>query len=198
MKAQAVTKFLDEYEINSHTIAILPEYALENTLVSRVLEMNNEFYVAQKPTDIVKKSCTYFGSSFKGRTEGTKALIGVTHKSPIAISASKNLFFFPTTSATRKECAWISHVHVKHCVYTPKQYTRVTFINSQCIELDLSLGSFENQLFRTGQLRAAFHDRQSAPLLREFNMVKEDELGDYLKRKKKASSTFEEEDEGEK
>jgi competence protein ComK len=195
---KSVTKFLSEYEINSHTMAILPEYAVENTLISRVLETKNEFYVAQKPTDIVKKSCTYFGSSFKGRAEGTKALIGVTHKSPIAISASKNLFFFPTTSSTRKECAWISHVHVKYCAYTPKQYTRVTFINNAYIELDLSLGSFENQLFRTGQLRSAFHDRQSAPIRREFNMVKEDELLDYLKGKKKAVSFVEEEDEGEK
>jgi competence protein ComK len=189
---KSAAKFLTEYEINSHTMAILPAYAAKNTLVSRVLEMNNEFFVAQKPTDIVKKSCSYFGSSFRGRVEGTKALIGVTHKSPIAISASKNLFFFPTASSTRKECVWISHLHIKECKSTKNQFTRVTFINNTYIELDISIGSFENQVFRTGQLRSAFHDHYSAPIRHDFSMIKEDELADYLKRKKKSHPFIEE------
>ena len=58
--------------------------------------------------NIIENSCEYFGSSYLGRHEGTKKLIGITHKAPIIIEESKNLIYFPTTSPRLTDCVWIA------------------------------------------------------------------------------------------
>lgn len=87
------TNYLMEYEINPDTMAVLPIEIGKNTC-SRVLEVEGEYVVAMKPTEIVDRSCRYFGSSLKGRQEGTREIMGVTHKAPIIVEASNKIFYF--------------------------------------------------------------------------------------------------------
>ena len=61
--------------------------------------------------NIIENSCEYFGSSYLGRHEGTKKLIGITHKAPIIIEESKNLIYFPTTSPRLTDCVWIKYIN---------------------------------------------------------------------------------------
>ncbi len=142
---------LTEYEISSYTMAVLPEVT-ENGLYSRVMEMDTDFLVKMKPIDIIEKSCRFFGSSLKGRREGTKEIMGITHKAPIVIDPTNYIYFFPTLSPNRPQCAWISHSFVQNIQSCEYDDTILVFSNQKSIQLPVSKGSLENQLYRTAQL----------------------------------------------
>lgn len=149
---------IEEYEISPYTMFIKPlEYG--SKLYSQIYEMEDEFTSPFKPMDIIKKSCEYFSSSYEGRKDGTKQLIGITHKVPIAIDPSNFIYFFPTTSPNRSECIWVSHEHVLKYQRVASNQTEVTFQNKQSYIFPISYSSFENQLLRTALLRTKLMQR---------------------------------------
>ena len=101
------------YEINCDTLALVPVSESE----TKIIERNNIFVVNDSVMNIIENSCEYFGSSYNGRHEGTKKLIGITHKAPIIIEESKNLIYFPTTSPRLYDCIWIGLNHIKSRMY---------------------------------------------------------------------------------
>jgi len=146
-----------EYEANPYTMAFLP-LKVESKLHSIVIETEREMIVPVKPMDLVNRSCQYFGSSFKGRKEGTRELMGITHKPPIIVDPVNEIFLFPTASPSNEVCAWLSHSHIlRH--YTSGTMTYVEFKNKKRISIDISKGSFENQLYHTAQLRTIITSR---------------------------------------
>ncbi|QOR67464.1 competence protein ComK [Cytobacillus suaedae] len=150
--------YLKDYEVNRKTMSILP-VTIKNRKFSKVMETDGEYLVAMKPTDIVERSCRYFGSSLKGRQEGTRELMGVTHKAPIIVEATSMIYLFPTASPTKSDCAWISHSYVVKHSSDGSEKTVVTFSNDKSILLPISEGSFENQLYRTSHLRTIMSTR---------------------------------------
>ena len=147
---------VDDYIINRFTMAVLPA---ENRMYTEIHEVEKSFVVPKRPMDVIDQSCRYFSSSYIGRKDGTKELMGVTHKPPIVVDPANSIYFFPTTSSTRPQCAWLSHSYVKEYVGTKLDDTIVTFSNGEKVTLTMSVGSFENQLFRTAQLRTIISSR---------------------------------------
>lgn len=151
-------RLIEEYEITPYTLAILPvNYG--NKVYSRILELEGEFISPFKPIDIINKSCEYFGASYEGRKHGTKRLIGITHKAPVAIDPSSSIFFFPTTSPLRPQCIWLSHDHVVSFSRIDQQHTTIVFRNKQTMTIHMSSSSFENQLHRTAFLKTKLVQR---------------------------------------
>ncbi len=167
----------DSYEVNSSTMAVLP---LDDgkTPASKVLETDRTFRVNMRPFQIIERSCRYFGSSYAGRKAGTYEVIKVSHKPPIMVDHSNNIFLFPTFSSTRPQCGWLSHAHVHEFRAAKYDNTFVTFVNGESLELPVSSASFENQVYRTAWLRTKFLDRiegNAAPKKQEFMLYpKED------------------------
>jgi competence protein ComK len=151
-------QILIEYEITPYTMAILPEVT-EKGIHSLVKEMDAEFLVEMKPIDIIDRSCRFFGSSLKGRREGTKDIMGITHKAPIVIDPTNYIYFFPTLSPNRQQCSWISHSFVQSIQSTHYDETILTFSNREEVVLPISKGSLENQLYRTAQLKTTLSSR---------------------------------------
>ncbi|MBI0579786.1 competence protein ComK [Neobacillus cucumis] len=163
---------IEEYEINSGTMFIRPvEYG--SKIYSQIFEEEDEFLSPFKPLDIIKKSCDYFGCDYESRKKGTRQLIGITHKIPIAIEPSNRLYFFPTTSPTRSECIWISHDHVKEHRRISNQQTLITFRNKQAHLFPVPYSTIDNQLLRTSFLRTKlmqrieFNERKSFYLMQK-------------------------------
>lgn len=145
-------RIIEEYEISPYTMVVLPIQYGSKTYCE-IIEVTDTFISPFKPIDIVKKSCAYFGSSYEGRKNGTKRLIGITHKAPIIVDPYTSIFLFPTTSPSNHDCIWISHDHVAHFERSTPNTTTVTFRNKQTLEVPISRSSFQNQLQRTAQLR---------------------------------------------
>ena len=94
---------MKNYEINGETLAIIP--IDENKC--KIIEENNELIVYNKSSSIINNSCKYFGSSYQGRKNGSKNILGSSHKLPIIIEEISKILFFPTSSPRNDNCIWI-------------------------------------------------------------------------------------------
>ena len=143
------------YEINQGTLAILPNEN-ENSLV---YEDEERFIVDQRPYSIMEESCKYFGSTYKGRKESAKEMLGADYKVPIIIEDYNNVIIFPTTSPTSDDCAWISLKRVKGIEKIDIYNTRIIFDNGREIIVPVSYRSIENQLSRASRLDVILRKR---------------------------------------
>ena len=147
---------LDQYESNKSTLAVLPI----DECSSRILEEEAEYIVNKSTTDVINDSCKYFGSSYKGRNEGTKSLIGGNYKLPILIEESREIIFFPTSSPKLEDCAWISLNNLKNYKKNEKK-SCVIFQNGFILNLDISIFSLENQVLRASRLENVLRKRRT-------------------------------------
>lgn len=131
---------LNSYEINKETIAIVPI----NNNNSKVLEEENTININKNSSMIIDDSCRFFGSSYMGRHEGTKSLLGINYKSPRV-----------------EDCHWISLKHVDKLEKNGLK-TKILFKNGQELNLNVSYGSLENQLLRATRLQSIMRDRKIA------------------------------------
>lgn len=146
---------LNNYEINSSTIAIIPI----SKEISRVIEEDNIMTVQKNTTQIIDDSCKYFGSSYLGRHEGTKNIIGINYKSPIVIEETKEIIFFPTSSPRFDNCYWISLKKIQKYKKINGQ-TVIVFKNGYELPINISAGSLENQILRSTLLESVMRSRR--------------------------------------
>ncbi len=143
------------YEINGSTLAVI---ALPGNR-SRIYEEEREFDLNVSTTSIIDHSCRFFGSSYVGRFEGTKNLLGINYKAPIIVEESRELIFFPTSSPRFEDCSWISISHLKEYQRSGK-YSKVLFYNGLELPLYLSYGSLQNQALRATRLQVVLRSRK--------------------------------------
>ena len=146
-----------DYEITFDTQVILP---VENNS-SRIIENNESYVINVPPMQVLEHSCEYFGSSFNGRKEVTKKLLGITHKSPIIVEESRKIIFFPTTSPDRIDCVWINLEKVNKYYKSSSKKSIIEFKNGDIIEFDVSIGSLTNQIMRASRLKYILEERIS-------------------------------------
>lgn len=144
-----------EYEVSPETLAIIPI----GKKISKVIELWETFLIEKTPSEIIDDSCKYFGSSYIGRHEGTKSLIGVSYKSPIIIEETNSMIFFPTCSPRFQNCSWISLNHILKYEKEEK-YSKIFFKNGSFLSLDISYGSLQNQILRASLLESKIRSRK--------------------------------------
>lgn len=136
------------YEISKGTLAIIPN----ETNSSLVYEDDTRYIINQTPFEIMEESCKYFGSTYEGRKNGAKEILGAEYKVPIVIEDSDNLIVFPTTSPLAEDCVWISLKRVKKIEKIDNDNTKVIFDNNTEIIVNCSYRILENQLSRASRL----------------------------------------------
>ena len=145
----------ENYEINLSTLAIIP-YGKKK---SKIIEEDANYIVDKTTTEIINDSCKFFGSSYLGRHEGTKYMIGINYKSPIIVEETNEIIFFPTSSPRFENCCWISFKHVDN-YKKDENNTIILFKNGISLSLKISFGSFQNQILRSNLLRSIIRDRK--------------------------------------
>lgn len=151
---------MNEYEINSETLAIIPE----DKNLTRIYENEKTFLVNRPSLEIMEESCAYFGSSLIGRQKGTQSLIGISHKAPIIIEESKEIIFFPTTSPRLEKCSWISLKNIEK-YYRENGTINIEFKSGKKISFPLSYGVLDNQILRATRLESVLRQRKSKKTL---------------------------------
>jgi len=144
-----------DYEITYDTQAILPI----NSKTTKIIELDEEYLVDGSTLKVLEHSCEYFGSSFEGRKEGTKKLLGITHKAPIIVEESRKIIFFPTQSPENKDCIWINLEKIDKYYKINKKKSAVQFKNGDILEFDVSIGSLTNQILRATRLKYILEER---------------------------------------
>lgn len=162
------------YEVSPVTLAILSE-KIDGRHVSLILESDEteDSHVGQSPLKIMDLACRFYGSSLKGRQDGTRDICGITHKAPISVDPSSGMYFFPTTSPQNPKCAWIAHSHVGSVIKAPNHCTKIIFKNGRSLTLEVSHGSILNQVHRTAQYRYLLDKRIKYLLKNNVDIVAE-------------------------
>lgn len=145
-----------KYEINEGTLAIMPM----DSERSKVLEDEIQYVIEESPFQIMDESCKYFGSSYKGRKEGSKSILGDGYKIPILVEDGENIVFFPTVSPGDKDCVWLASKKIKNIVAIDELSSKVIFDNKQEIEVPVSYRSLQNQLLRATRLESVIRNRK--------------------------------------
>ena len=136
------------YEVSKGTLAIVPN----DFNSSVVYEDNDRYLVNQTPFEVMESSCLYFGSSYVGRKEGAKSILGAEYKVPILIDDSDNIILFPTTSPLSQDCVWISLKHILKHERIDSNNTKIVFDNGKEIIVPVSFRTIENQISRAARL----------------------------------------------
>jgi competence protein ComK len=152
------------YEINFDTQLLLPI----DEKKTKIIEQECEYIVEENINKIMEHSCEYFGSSYEGRKEGTKKLLGITHKSPIIVEESKRMIFFPTASTDNIKCIWISLDKIDKYYRIDNKNSAIKFKNGNIINLNISYGSLTNQILRASRLKYVLEERIS---LKKDNII---------------------------
>ena len=136
------------YEVSRGTLAIVPN----DSNTSLVLEDEESYVIPKTPFQIMENSCRYFGSTYEGRKNGARDILGAEYKVPIVVEDSNNLIVFPTTSPLAEDCVWISLKRVKKKEKIDYNNTKIIFDNNKELLLDCSYRTVENQLSRASRL----------------------------------------------
>ncbi len=144
-----------QYEITSDTQVILPI----GKGCSKIIENGDEYIVNIDTHKILEHSCEYFGSSYEGRKEGTKKILGITHKSPIIVEESRQIIFFPTSSPENIDCIWINLEKIEKYFKTNNKKSAIIFKDGTTLEFNISIGSLTNQILRATRLKYLLNER---------------------------------------
>ena len=148
---------ITKYEVNNGTLAVLPN----DEESSLVYEDDNRYIIQEKAYKIMDDSCKYFGSTYEGRKNGSKEILGAEYKVPIIVEDSNNLIVFPTTSPFSDDCVWISLKRVKNIFKIDSFNTKILFDNNVEIIVPCSFRSVENQLSRASRLDLILRNRKN-------------------------------------
>lgn len=145
----------DNYEISENTLAVV---GLKNGK-TRIIEYNLDRLYDLNSYSIMDYGCNYFGSSYNGRAEGTKKIMGYSYKVPIIVEETSDLIFFPTTSPTFNNCIWFNLAGVLD-IQEKFNVCIVTLINKKRIVVQASKSSLENQILRATRLKYLINGRK--------------------------------------
>ncbi|MBE6146757.1 MAG: competence protein [Firmicutes bacterium] len=147
---------MEKYEISKETIAIIGQ----DDDKTRVLEYDTDKILNEKAYQVMDYSCSYFGSSYQGRVDGSRKMLGANYKLPIIVEESSNMIFFPTTSPTLSDCSWIS-LNAVEFIDGDSENSIINFKNGKKIDVPISKSSLENQILRATRLQYLLNSRKS-------------------------------------
>ena len=148
---------MNTYEVNLDTLAIIPINATE----TRIIEKDSDFIVNSSSMKIIDDCCRFFGSTYAGRSEGTKSMIGINYKAPIILEETTPMIFFPTISPRLEACSWISFKDIERCIKNDKK-SIIVFKNGTELEINLSYKILQNQILRSSYLNSMLISRKLA------------------------------------
>ena len=135
------------YELCSKTLVLIP-IGLKKT---HVIEEEREIDIEDSFMNIIDYNCKINGSSYTGRYESSKLLIGSSSKLPILLEEIEKEIYIPTNSARNKNCWWISYNNLKD-YYKNNKNVVLVFKNNKKVELDISFKVFEKQILKVNKL----------------------------------------------
>ncbi len=150
-------KEINNYIVNVETLLLIPV----DSNKTKVFELDQELFVKKGIMEIIKDSCLFFGSSFEGRKEGTKALLKCGIKVPIIIEDSRNLILFPTLSFKNEKNIWVVYNNLVDYKKYDLDNTLFLFKNNNDIKVNVRFNIVDNQVVRCLKLDAIIRKRKA-------------------------------------
>ncbi|GGB61448.1 competence protein ComK [Fictibacillus barbaricus] len=159
MKYKFVQDKVEEYLINSDTMAIHPFVNQWGAVCAEIYERDAVILVEKKPTRIIVDTCPYYGGTYDGKKEAARINLGKLCFAPIMINSKLDIFFFPTQSPRKDTCIWLSHPHIDDYEKIGLKKVRVIFSNGMDLPIDSSHSAFRGKLHRAAHYRTMLTNR---------------------------------------
>ena len=145
---------MQKYLIKENTLAIIGKNDS-----SIIMENKNSFKIPVKSLILIDESCKYYGSSLKGRREGSNFLLGNNYKVPIIIDEYRETIFFPTSSYNNVDNIWINYKQIEK--YFGSEYqTIIIFKNNQKLTIKLSNKIVNRQVLKSSRLESILKSKK--------------------------------------
>lgn len=115
-------------------------------------------FAEQNLENIIDDSCKYFGSSYKGRIEGSKNMINSKYRVPIIVSEKNKILVFPVSGYKLNEIIWFNYFNIIK-YYKEKDKLVVLFSNGIKYSFNISYTIFNNQVLKSSHLWMIFSNR---------------------------------------
>lgn len=146
---------MEKYEIGLNTLAVVGIGRNE----AKIVESDNDFIISESAYEVMDYSCCYYGSSYEGRAQGSKAILKCEYKLPVIIEETREIIFFPTHSPRLKDCIWISLESINYVEGDCKKCI-IYFKNGKQLMIPRSKDSIENQIYRATRLKYLLAERK--------------------------------------
>lgn len=146
---------MEKYEIGLNTLAVVGIGQNE----AKIVESEGDFIIDSTAYEVMDHSCCYYGSSYSGRTEGSREILKCEYKLPIIVEETREIIFFPTQSPSADSCIWISLENIDHVDRDPKGCI-ICFKNGNKLFVSRSKDSIENQIYRATRLKYLLSERK--------------------------------------
>lgn len=147
------------YVIKRETMYFIPKLDKGGYLCTHIVKTDRVFKIALSPTELIDQNLRYFGSSFKGASQGSRAILGNVTMCPIVANEKLDFYWFPTKSPTSPDCIWFALHHIDRHEAIGKRKTRVFLSNGSFLDIELSAYSFERKLQRAYKLKYKIEER---------------------------------------
>jgi competence protein ComK len=149
----------ERYEIDEDTRGIVPYLNPDGYLWSKVIEESGIILVKKPPLSVIKDSCYYYGSTYEGKKEAARLILGRCCFAPIMIDSRLDLCFFPTESPQNETCIWLSQPHVLSQEKAEAKRSLIIFSNGMELPVASTISSIKNKLHRAAHYRSIINSR---------------------------------------
>ncbi|MEK5483910.1 competence protein ComK [Viridibacillus sp. FSL R5-0888] len=152
-------KDLDLITTNSFVLSPL----FEGEVKSKVMTRDGYLHSTLTPIQLLEKICIRYGSTFQGRIDAVKELLGYSKKLPLYIG--EGIYAYPTRSLYHPECVWVFYHNYRYEEYGKGQ-TILYFDHGEIVILDVSLHTVKEQQQRLASIILSLRFNKQQTLIR--------------------------------
>ncbi|VEF49517.1 ComK family protein [Bacillus freudenreichii] len=149
----------DFYIIKRNTAALQPVFTKYGFLYTKVYEGPFVFLVKLSPLQIIKDSMHHYGHDWNGAVKAAKTVLGSIDMSPVKISGSLGLYWFPSKSPYAEDCIWFALDHIDERLCTAPKETKIFFPSGHHVTAPMSLKQFNKKMHRAQELKTTLEKR---------------------------------------
>jgi competence protein ComK len=144
----------ENYLVNRNTVLFFGEIVENGHTFTFVIDGVKKFLVPMSPVQLIKKSLIAYGSSFEGALKSSIDILGKNKKKyPIKVSASLDIWLFPTHSYKIMDNVWFNLKHVKNTLPLGLKYTKVNLNFGHTMEIQMKENAFRSKKWQTEDLK---------------------------------------------
>ncbi|MBS4223308.1 competence protein ComK [Lederbergia citrea] len=149
----------EPYVIKPMTVALIPKFDKDGSLITEVIEGTRSFLVSMKPIEIIEYSMDYYGHGLNVARIADKLGLGKVDMAPVKISGTLGLYWFPSKSPTKEDSVWFSLCHYKNAVPIFRNETIVFLRFGHTINILSRAKSFKHKVHKARELKSLMEDR---------------------------------------
>ncbi len=134
---------MDSYILNDNVLCFTQDVDNDKNIL--IIEKNRRVIIECNCLKFLKKSCKFYGHSYNLQRQFIIENFNYYIKTPIVLSKSNMIIFFPTTSPNSKECIWISYNNIDRYI-KENEYTKIYFKGGKVLKISASYTTIDSQI----------------------------------------------------